>query len=130
MKSFLSRKNLSAAFEQLNRCLDDVKEWMSTSKLKLNSDKTEFIVLGSKRHRDRLWVCFLTAILGSPLCPAGPVGGLGVWFSSDLSLSRCVWSVCRGCFVWLHCFEHVGQFLTHDAFVLVANALVSSRLDY
>ena len=26
--------------------------------------------------------------------------------------------------------EEVRQFLTHDAFVLVANALVSSRLDY
>ena len=24
-------QNASAAFEQLNRCLDDVKEWMSTS---------------------------------------------------------------------------------------------------
>ena len=27
-------------------------------------------------------------------------------------------------------FRHVSQFLTHDASVLVANALVSSRLDY
>ena len=45
----LSHKNASAAFEQLNRCLDDVKQWMSTSKLKLNPDKTEFIIFGSKR---------------------------------------------------------------------------------
>ena len=49
-----SQKNASAAFEQLNRCLDDVKEWMSTSKLKLNSDKTEFIIFGLKRQRDKL----------------------------------------------------------------------------
>ena len=40
----LSQKNASAAFEQLNRCLNDVKEWMTTSKLKLNPDKTEFII--------------------------------------------------------------------------------------
>ena len=45
-------QNSSAAFEQLNRCLDNVKEWMSTSQLKLNPDKTEFIVLGSKRQRE------------------------------------------------------------------------------
>ena len=25
----------ASAFEKLNRCLNDVKEWMSTSKLKL-----------------------------------------------------------------------------------------------
>ena len=36
----LSLKNTSTAFEQLNRCLDDVKEWMSTSKLKWNPNKT------------------------------------------------------------------------------------------
>ena len=40
----LSQKNTSSAFEKLNRCLDDVKEQMSTSKLKLNPDKTEFII--------------------------------------------------------------------------------------
>ena len=44
----LSQRNASAAFEKLNRCLDDVKEWMSTSKLKLNPDKTEFIIFGSR----------------------------------------------------------------------------------
>ena len=42
----LSHKNSSAAFEKLNRCLDDVKEWIPASKLKLNPDKTEFIVFG------------------------------------------------------------------------------------
>ena len=46
---YLSQKNASATFEQLIRCLDDVTEWMSTSKLKLNPDKTEFIIFGSKR---------------------------------------------------------------------------------
>ena len=42
----LSQKNTPAAFEQLNRCLDVNKDWMSTSKLKLNPDKNEFIIFG------------------------------------------------------------------------------------
>ena len=65
----LSQNNSSAAFEKLNRCLDDIKEWMSASKLKLNPDKTEFIVFGSKRQRDKLKAYFPSTILGSPLCP-------------------------------------------------------------
>ena len=65
----LSKKNTSAVFEKLNRCLDDVKEWMSSSKLKLNPDKTEFIIFGSKRQRDKLKACFPIDILGSSLCP-------------------------------------------------------------
>ena len=75
----LSQKNASAAFEQLNRCLNDVKEWMSTSKLKLNPDKTEFIILGSKRQRDKLKACFPIDILVSPLCPVDSVRNLGVY---------------------------------------------------
>ena len=39
---YLYQKNTSAAFEQLNWCLDDVNKLMSTSKLKLNPDKSEF----------------------------------------------------------------------------------------
>ena len=123
-------QNASAAFEQLNRCLDDIKEWMSTSKIKLNPEKTEFIIFGLKRQRDKLNACFPIDILGSPLCPVDSVKNLQVWFDSDFSLSKYVQNVCKSCFVKLHDFRHVVQFLTHDASALVTNALVSSRLDY
>ena len=81
----LSQKNASAAFEQLKRCLDDIKERMSTSKLKLNPDKTEFIIFGLKRQRDKLKACFPINILGSLLCPVESAKNLGVWFDSDFS---------------------------------------------
>ena len=58
------------------------------------------------------------------------VKNLGVWFDSDFSLSKHVQNVCKSCFVKLCDFRHVRQFLTHESSVLVANALVSSRLDY
>ena len=126
----LSQKNASAAFEQLNRCLNDVKECMSTIKLKLNPDKTEFITFGSKRQRDKLKACFPIDISESPLCPVDSVKNLGVWFDSHFSLSKHVQNVCKSCFVKLCDFRHVSRFLTQDVSVLVANALVSSRLDY
>ena len=119
----LSQKNASAAFEKLNRCLDDAKEWMSTSKLKLNPDKTEFIIFGSKRQTDKLKACFPIHILGNSLCPVDSVKNLGVWFDSDFPLSKHVQNVCKSCFVKLGDFRHVRRFLTHIS-VLVANALV------
>ena len=67
--------------------------------------------------------CFPIDILGSPLCPVDSVKNLGVWFDSDFSLSKHVQNVCKSCFVTLRDFRH-------DVSVLVANALVSSRLDY
>ena len=106
----LSQKNASAAFEKLNKCLNDVKEWMTTSKLKLNPDKTEFIIFGSKRQRDKLKACFPIDILGNSLCPADSVKNLGVWLDSDFSLSKHVQNVCKSCFVKLRDFRHVRRF--------------------
>ena len=39
-------KNAALAFDKLNSCLLDVKEWMSSSMLKLYPEKTEFIIFG------------------------------------------------------------------------------------
>ena len=98
---------------------------MSASKLKLNLDKTEFILFGSKKQRERLNVCFPIDILGNPLHPTKSVRNLGVWFDSDFFQN-----VCKSCFIQLRDFRNIRQFLTHDAAVSVANAFVSSQLDY
>ena len=103
---------------------------MLASKLKLNPNKTEFILFGSKKQRERLKACFPINILGNPLHPTESVRNLGVWFDSDFSFSKHVQNVCKGCFIKLRDFRNIRQFLTQDAAVSVANALVSSRLDY
>ena len=121
----LSHRNASAPFDKLNRCLQDVKEWMSASKLKLNPDKTEFILFGSKKQRERLSACFPIDIH-----PTESDRNLGVWLDSDFSFSKHVQKVCKGCFCQLRDFRNIRQFLTQDAAVSVANAFVSSRLDY
>ena len=102
---------------------------MSNSKLKLNPNKTEFIIFSLKRQRDKLKACFPIDILGSPLCPVDSVRNLDVWFNLNVSLSKHVQNVCKS-FIKLRDFRHVRRFLTHDVSVPVANALVSSRLDY
>ena len=126
----LSYMNASAAFDKLNRCHQDVKEWMSASKLKLNPDKTEFILFGSKQQSERLNACFPIDILGNPVHPTKSVRNLGVWFDSDFSFSKHIQNFCKGCFIQLRDFRNIRQILTQDAAVSVANAFVSSRLDY
>ena len=101
----------------MNRFLQDVKEWMSASKLKLNPDKTEFILFGSKKQRERLKACFPIDILGNPLHPTESVRNLGVWFDSDFSFSKHVQNVCKGCFSQLRDFRNIRQFLTQYAVV-------------
>ena len=103
---------------------------MLASKHKLNPDKTEFILFGSKKQRERLNLCFPIDILGNPLHPTKSVRNLGVWFHSDFFFSKHVQNVCKGCFIQLRDFRNIRQYLTYDAAVSVGNAFVSSRLDY
>ena len=61
----LTHKNVASALDKLSHCLEDVKRWLSTNKLKLNPDKTEFIVFGSKSQREKLNQSFPVNILGN-----------------------------------------------------------------
>ena len=88
---------MSHACDRLKSCLDDVKKWLSANKLKLNPEKTEFIIFGSKL-REKLNKSFPVDILGNFLSPVGAVGNLGIWFDSDFSFSRHVQNICKSCF--------------------------------
>ena len=44
------KDSFAAAKTSMERCCVDVKNWMAKSRLRLNADKTEFIIIGSKSH--------------------------------------------------------------------------------
>ena len=50
----LSPANLSHSIQKLKNCLNDIQNFMFTNKLKLNPDKTEFILIGSKHNNSFL----------------------------------------------------------------------------
>ena len=126
----LTHKNAALALDKLSRCLEDVKRWLSTNKLKLNPDKTEFIVYGSKSQREKLNHSFPVNILGNLISPVDAVRNLGVWFDSDFSFSCHVMKVCKACFASVHDLKRLRGHLTHEAALMAANALVGSCLDY
>jgi len=43
------RDELAASIERLERCIDDIDQWMSANRLTLNVDKTEWLLVGSRR---------------------------------------------------------------------------------
>ena len=126
----LSHKNASAALAKLNASLHDVQQWMSPSKLKLNPEKTEFIVFGSKAQRQKISSHFPVSILGSLLYPVDSVRNLGVWFDAEFSFSEHVKRTCKAYFLQMRDLCRIREYLTPEVSVLAANALVSSHLDY
>src|SRR5260221_8128308 len=102
---------------------------MSYNRLKLNTDKTQFIWLGSRLQLRK--VAHNDVQLGTHLVHVSPsVNDLGVTIDSQLTMSAHVSRICSLCFYHLRQIRTVRQSLTRDASKTLVHAFVSSRLDY
>ena len=102
---------------------------MLTYKLKLNPDKTEFILIGSPKNR-KLLPHFPIDILGNQVSPAQSVSSFGVVFDSNFNFSDHVSQVIKSNRVHARDLYRIRPLLDVKISVLLANALVSTRLDY
>ena len=102
---------------------------MNNNKLRLNPDKTEFILFGSAEECKTLAKFFPVDILGNSICPSDSVRNLDVIFDSKFSFSNHVSSTCSACYYHIRDFSTILHHLTKPIAIVLANALVSS-LDY
>ena len=102
---------------------------MFTNKLKLNHDKT-VILIGSPKNCKKLLPHFPISILGNQVSPAQSVRNLRVMFDSNFNFSHHMSQVIKSTRVHARDLYRIRPLLDLKTSVLLANALVSSRLDY
>ena len=101
---------------------------MSSSTLKLNPDKTRFTIFGSHAQLKKLDPYLPVRIFDNFMHPA-VVKNFGVWFDANFSFSDHVRKICKTWFIQIRDLRRVRQYLTDEAAILAANALMISRLD-
>ena len=72
----LSPENFSHSIQKLKNYLNNIQNSMFANKLKLNPEKNEFILIGSRNNRNQLLPHFPIIILGNQLSPAQSVRNL------------------------------------------------------
>ena len=75
----------AAALNGLQSCLASVQSWMSTNKLKLNPDKTEFLLIGNEWQWSKYLSMFPIELLGVETYPAISARNLGVIFHKNFN---------------------------------------------
>ena len=120
----------AAALNGLQSCFASVQSWMSTNKLKLNPDKTEFLLIGNERQRSKYLSKFPIELLGVKTNPAKSACNLGVIFDKNFTFLSHISVVCNSCFYHMRDLRRIHHHLDLDSTKLLAAALVSSRLDY
>ncbi|PME06503.1 hypothetical protein A8A06_07420 [Escherichia coli] len=114
---------------KLQACLEDIKTWMASNLLLLNSDKTEVIVFGPKNLRNSLSNQILT-LDGITLASSDTVRNLGVIFDQDMSFNAHIKQICRTAFYHLRNIAKIRNILSQSDAEKLVHAFITSSLDY
>ena len=122
----------AAAVGMVNKvasCIEEIDRWMSSSRLKLNSEKTQFIWLGSRQQLSKVGIDHIQ--LGSyAVTPQSTVCNLGVHLDGQLTMKVHVQRICQTSFYQLRQLRSVRRSLSVNACTALVHAFVISRLDY
>ena len=70
-------ENQSAAIEAMQKCISDVRRWMLADRLKLNDDKTEIVIIGTKQQLAKVNTDASVRVGMSTIPPSSEVRNLG-----------------------------------------------------
>ena len=119
----------ASAVKAMCDCIMDLRTWMIRDRLMLNDDKTEFLLLGTKKQLAKVDINSIT--VGESVVNTKPVSrNLGSWFDSQLSMSSHISKLCSSPFFHLHNISCIRKFLGRMETKSLVHAFVTSRVDY
>ena len=106
-----------------------MRNWMLTNELKINDEKTEFILLGSK---GMLGKCDINSITvgNSDIERVETVRNLGVHFEKNMNLDNQIDIICNKANAQLYKLRNIRRYLNNDVCITLIHAFVTSHLDY
>jgi hypothetical protein len=112
----------------LHDCAGDVRTWMAANFLKLNDDKSEFMIIGTPQQ--------LTKVTKSPMQignfdvePKQSARNIGGVFDSHMNMHAHVDSLCRSAWYHLYNIGRIRKYMDMQSTERLVHAFVSSRLD-
>ena len=116
--------------EVIERCLMDIHSWMTENKLKLNSNKTEIILFGTRVALSRIKLESLNVAGTRILLASGTVKNLGVECDATLTMESQVNKVVKAANLQIRNIGNVRRKLDMNSTKILVHSLVISRLDY
>ena len=113
---------------RIEQCVCDLKQWMTRNKLRFNDDKTELLIITSKRSQDKIR-CNQMQIGTSNIEPSTIARNLGIMFDRTMSMESHVKKVCQTSYYHIRNINNIRRILTDESAAILIHALVTSRLD-
>ena len=100
------------SLNHLRDCLQDVSLWMKNSKLKLNPDKTEFLIIDTPTQLAKLSGFFPTHILSQTITPVASALNIGVTFDENFNFKQHISKTCCCCFYHIRDIRRIRWFIS------------------
>ena len=110
-------------------CIAASETWMSSNRLKMNPEKTQFIWLGSRNQLAVIHIAPLYLHDETIIALLTNVRNLGAIFDSKMTVSDHINGVTRTCFYQLRQLSFVQCSMSADSARMLVHAFVSSRID-
>ena len=106
------RASQALAVVAMDACIRDGRRWMIKDKLKINDDKTEFILIGTRAQLEKVKIDSL--VIGDSVVSSSsePIRNLGTWFDSNFTMSTHITKICKASFFYLHNISCIRKFLS------------------
>ena len=118
------------ALTKLNACLADIRSWMIKNRLKINDDKTEFLLIGSPHTHNNMKEVQDLKVGNATIKPSKSARNLGVIFDKHMSMEEQVTNICKSINFHTRNIGAIRHVLTDSSAAQLVHSLISSRLDY
>ena len=118
--SFLSR---------IDSCISEIREWMTHNKLKLNDDKMEFVIFGTRQQLKKV-INVQVCIGNTEVIPVEPVMNLGFFMDKLLKNTNHVNKLTSSLEYQLNNIKRIMDKLDLESAKIIIQTLVLSKLDY
>ena len=113
----------------MEQCICDIRNWLTRSRLLLNDDKTEFLVIGTRQQLSKL-KSTVVDVGEHSIEPSVSVSNLGTIFDNSLSMNEHINKTCKASFYHIHNIRRISKYLTLECMKTLVHAFVLSRIDY
>ena len=129
LKVFSPRSNDQIlAIECIEDCVSDIQNWMLQHRLKLNDNKTEVIIFGTKQQLAKL-TCDQVEFGNDRIKIVDKVRNLGGTLDSGLTMEHHVNQLCKNSSHNLYNLRRIRHYLNQHTTEILVHALISSHLD-
>ena len=119
---------LDTAIGQIEKYIVSVQKWMLTHELKMNDDKTEYLVISSKSIARSIVSPSLH--IGDHQVVATSTARNIVMMDSKASMEAHVPSVCKSSFIHIRNLSRIKKFLDSSSLERLVHAFITTKLDY